>query len=145
MNHIVKVALAVSILVTGCSEEEGTVVDERGGVIVSDDGRFSLEIPAGALEEAVDITLDEVECDQPGAVSVCYQMEPVGLPLLRPGRVAYELESADLDGVEPQAVTVLVEREELWKPLSDREVDMVDEVVTASAVYLSAFTVVVQD
>jgi len=136
--------LAASILVTGCSTVEGTIVDERGGLLVSEDGQFSLEIPAGALEQPVDITLDEVVCKQPGVVGICYQMEPLGLPLLRPGTVTYELDPEDLEGIEPSAVTVLTEREDLWTPLPDRHVDMAEEVVTASVVYLSSYAVVVR-
>ncbi len=143
-NHFFKAALAMTILVSGC-DEEGTVIDERGGIIVSDDGRFSLEIPAGALEQPVDITLEQVECDEPQMLGVCYEMGPVGLPLLRPGLVSYELDPEELDGVEPSALTLLTEREEDWRPLADRRVEMADEVVTGSAIYLSSYALVVED
>lgn len=142
MNHIAKVALAAAVLITGCSEE-GITVDARGGVVISDDGRFSLEIPPGALDHAVDITIDEVECEQAEALGSCYVVGPVGLPLLFPGTVVYELDAEDLDGLDPEELTVLTEREEDWKPLADHRVDMGDEVVTASAVYLSSYAVVV--
>jgi len=145
MGHTITAALAASIVVVGCSTQEGIIVDERGGLLVSEDGQFSLEVPAGALEQPVDITLEEVICKQPGVIGVCYQMEPVGLPLSIPGRVTYQLDPEDLAGVELRAVTVLTEREEQWAPLPDRDVDVVEQVVTASAVYLSSYAVVVQD
>ncbi|MCA9712434.1 MAG: hypothetical protein KDK70_41780 [Myxococcales bacterium] len=143
MNHIAKVALAAALVMPGCSEE-GTTVDARGGTIVSDDGRFSLEIPPGALDEAVDITIDQVECEQAGAVGPCYEVGPVGMPLMLPATVTYELEEADLDHLDPEALVLLTEREEHWNPLPDRRVDMGDEVVTASAVYLSSYAVVIE-
>lgn len=144
MNHIANVGLAMALLMTGCSEE-GITVDARGGTIISDDGRFSLEIPPGALDQAVDITIEQVPCEQDHAVGPCYEVGPVGLPLLLPGTVVYELDAEALDDLDPETLTVLTVREEDWKPLPDHHVDMGDEIVTASAVYLSSYAVVTED
>ncbi|MCH9687079.1 MAG: hypothetical protein K0V04_36930 [Deltaproteobacteria bacterium] len=144
MNHIVNAMLAAAVLITGC-QEEGTSVGPRGGTIVSDDGRFTLEIPAGALDQAVDITVDEVECEQPTAVGPCYEVGPVGMPLLYPGTVTYELDADALQTVDVAGLEVLTEREEDWRPLADRQVDMGSDSVSASAVYLSSYAVVTMD
>ena len=144
MTHIVKLAFAAAaILSTGCDQGEGTTVGPRGGVVASEDGRFTLEIPEGALEHEVEITIEEVECDPPTAIDTCYEMGPVGLPLLFPGTIVYDVDPEELDGLTADDLTVLVEREEDWKPLADHRVDMVEAQVTASAVYLSSFAVVV--
>lgn len=145
MNHIVNIALAVSVLMTGCDAGEGTTVGTRGGTIISEDGRFAIEIPAGALEHDVDITIDEVGCEQAEAIGPCYAVGPVGLPLLLPGMVSYELDAEMMDGLTAEQLSVLVEREQDWKPLADHRVDMSNEVVTASAVYLSSYAVVAVD
>lgn len=142
MNHIVKIALAAAVLVTGCDEGEGTTVGPRGGTVVSDDGHFSIEIPEGALEQDVEITIDEVECAQAEAIGPCYEVGPVGLPLLFPGEVVYELDPEMMHGLHAEQLAVLVEREDAWKPLADHRVDMGNEIVTASAVYLSSYAVV---
>lgn len=144
MNHIAKIVLAGVVLVTGCSEE-GTTVGTRGGVVVSDDGRFTLEIPEGALEHDVDITIDEVACEQAEALGPCYEVGPVGMPLLFPGTIIYEIDRDELDGFEAEEVTVLTEREQDWKPLPDHHVDMGQAEVVASAVYLSSYAVVAID
>lgn len=145
MTHIAKLALAAAMFVTGCSEGEGTTVGPRGGVVTSEDGRFTLEIPEGALDQEVDITIDAVECEQPEAIDTCYEIGPVGLPLLFPGTIIYDIDPAELEGLSPEEVTVLTEREEDWKPLADHRVDMIDAQVTASAVYLSSYAVVLVD
>jgi hypothetical protein len=145
MNHITKILLAVAVLVTGCSEEEGTVIGPRGGVVASDDGLFTLEIPAGALDQEVDITIEEVDCDPPSALGPCYEVGPVGMPLLFPGTIVYQVDPDMLEGLQPEELTVLSEREEDWKPLADHRVDMVEAEVTASAVYLTSYAVVVKD
>jgi len=144
MNHIAKIVLAAVVLTTGCSEE-GTPVGPRGGVVVSDDGRFALEIPEGALDQEVDITIDEVECEQPQAIGACYEVGPTGLPLLFPGTIVYEVDREELEGLTPEELTVLTEREEDWKPLADHRVDMAGAEITASAVYLSSYAVVTID
>ncbi len=146
MNHIAHMMLAAAVLVTGCSEEDGTSVGPRGGVVVSDDGLFSLEIPAGALDQDVDITVDEVACEQATAIGPCYEVGPVGMPLLYPGTVVYTLDDDTLAAVgSTDTLEVLTEREEDWKPLADRHVDMSTVTVTASAVYLSSYAVVAMD
>ena len=144
MTHIVKLAVAAAILVTGCSEE-ATSVGPRGGVVASDDGRFTLEIPEGALDQEVDITIDEVECEQPTAIGTCYEVGPIGLPLLFPGTIVYDIDPEELEGLSPEDFLVLTQGEEDWKPLADHRVDMADAVVTASAVYLSSYAVVVNE
>lgn len=143
MTYIAKMMLAAAVLVTGCSEGEGTTVGPRGGVVVSDDGRFTLEIPAGALDQEVDITIEEVDCDPPTAIDACYEIGPVGMPLLFPGTIVYDVDPDNLEGFGPEELTVLTEREEDWKPLADHRVDMAQAQVTASAVYLSSYAVVV--
>ena len=145
MSYIVKLAIvAAAIVLTGC-EGEGTTVGPRGGVVVSDDGRFTLEIPEGALEQEVDITIDEVECDPPTAIDTCYEIGPVGMPLLFPGTIVYDIDPEELDGFSAEELTVLTEREQDWKPLADHRIDMAQAQVTASAVYLSSYAVVVMD
>lgn len=142
MSHIAKMTLAAAIVVTGCSEAEGTTVGPRGGMVVSEDGRFALEIPAGALDQEVDITIDEVECE-PEAIDSCYEIGPIGLPLLFPGTIIYDVDPESLEGFTAEELTVLTEREADWKPLADHRVDMAHAQVTASAVYLSSYAVVV--
>ncbi|MCB9713264.1 MAG: hypothetical protein H6712_05375 [Myxococcales bacterium] len=143
MNHIVKIALAAAVLVTGCDEGESTTVGSRGGMVVSADGQFSIEIPEGALEHDVDITIEQVDCMQPNAIGPCYEVGPVGMPLLFPAEVVYELDEEMMEGLRAEELEVLVERDHDWRPLPDHRVDMADEVVTASAVYLSSYAVVV--
>lgn len=145
MSHLVKLAFAAAMILTGCNEDQGTTVDSRGGVVTSEDGRFTLEIPEGALDQEVDITIEAVECEQPTAIDTCYEIGPVGLPLLFPGTIIYDIDPEELDGLSPEELTVLTEREEDWKPLADHRIDMVQAQVTASAVYLSSYAVVVMD
>ena len=72
--------LLASTIATGCDAFDGEGIGPEGGVVVSEDGRMSLEVPAGALDETVEITIEVVQGPE-GAASDMYVLEPVGLRL----------------------------------------------------------------
>lgn len=140
MHHTASVVCALTLLAgaaAGC-DAQGETVGFRGGTVVSEDGRFALEIPQGALDHEIEIVIDEVECDV-ALDGTCYEVHPLGTAFLKPARATYELGGMDMN---PEAMALVVERESDWNKLADRNVDLEDEVVAASAMYLSAFAVV---
>lgn len=143
MHCIWKLTLTALVVATGCNEQQGVAIGSRGGVVTSEDGRFSLEIPTGALEQEVEITIEEVECDAPKAVGPCYELGPMGLPLLHPVSLRYEVDEGVLDDIDVEHLELLTQREDVWRSLADSDVDLEHEVVVASAVYLSTYAVVV--
>lgn len=151
INHIAKVLVASMVLTAavGCSQDEdATTVGPRGGVITSADGRFSVEIPAGALDQDIEITIEQVDCDvdDTDTLAECYEVGPVGLPLLFPAKVTYEVDDSMFELVSEEAIAVAVEKEEHWNLLADRKVEKGGHArVTASAVYLSAYALVATD
>ena len=52
--------VVVATLASGCDYDTGTEVGPRGGVVMSDDGRVTLEIPAGALLDPVAISIEPI-------------------------------------------------------------------------------------
>lgn len=138
-------AVLASVLATGCEEADGETIGPRGGMVISDDGRFSIEIPAGALDQEIDVTLERVECAHERALASCYEVGPVGLPLLFPAEVVYEVDERMMETFGPDELAVMVEREDDWSILADRRVDPQDVTVSASAVYLSSFALVAID
>ncbi|MEX1367142.1 MAG: hypothetical protein AB1Z98_28705 [Nannocystaceae bacterium] len=147
MNHIARMSLIAMGLAAGCvAQDDGIEIGPRGGLVVSQDGRFALDIPKGALDQSLEITIDEVECEQTESVGPCYEVGPIGLPLLFPGTVTYEVDSQMRDdGIDVEHLVVMTEGEQHWRPLSDHEVDMQHELVTGSAVYLGVYAVVAVD
>lgn len=135
--------LSLTILsgsVGGCDAAEDTV-GPRGGVVVSEDGRFVLDIPAGALDREIEIAVRQMQCQDMGPIGTCYEVQPIGTAFLRPAVVELELGGMDLD-MDPRKLGFVAARDTGWSVLSDRDVDMQDEVVSASALYLSEFAVV---
>lgn len=130
-----------STVATGCDLDSDRIGSE-GGVIVSDDGRMSLEIPAGALDEAVEITI-EVVAGPEGSASDLYVMEPMGLTFSRPVVATFDYDDDTLDGADADDLTMVAHREADWAYLGDQLVDDGDQTVSASLMALSAITVVV--
>jgi hypothetical protein len=136
--------LLVSTVATGCDlVEMGEGVGREGGVVVSDDGRVALEIPAGALEERVEITI-EVVPGPAGSRSDLYVMEPMGLVFERPVVVTFDYDAETLGDAEAGDLTLVAQREADWAYLGDQRVDDEDQTVSAVLMALSAVTVVVE-
>ncbi len=136
---VVLTSLVLSgIALSGC-ESGGDTVGPRGGTIVSDDGRFSVEIRPGALEDDVAITIAEAECGS--MVGPCYEVSPAGVGFLFPAKVTFELEGEMHDGVPVDDLALIVSRGTEWTVLADRVIDHEDGTLSGSAVYLSSFAV----
>ncbi len=133
---ITKAALfaAVALTAVGC-DAGGETIGPRGGTLVSEDGRFSLDIPEGALDADVDLSIEEVECDLGDAIGSCYAVFPIGTTFLLPVEVAYEVGDMDVD----DSVAVVTQAADGWRVLPDRDVDLDDAVVYGSAMYLSEY------
>ena len=141
MKHIGASAAVALLLIGGC-EAAPEAIGPQGGTVVSDDGRFSLEIPPGALDTHVKVTITSVECELPSALGPCYRLAPRGLGFMLPATVTYELGGMELDAVDRRALNVIAERDEGWNVLADQVVDLEDEVLTASALYLSSYAMI---
>jgi len=133
----------ISTVATGCDLMDSDLVGAEGGVVVSEDGRMALEIPEGALDEAVDITIEVME-GPAGSASATYVVEPMGLTFSRPAVLVYDY-ADDVEGAEAEGLTMVAHRELGWAYLGDQLVDGEDQTVSASLMALSAVTVVLED
>jgi hypothetical protein len=136
--------LLASTVATGCDLAATGEIGRDGGVVVSDDGRMTLEIPAGALEQSVEITIEAVSGPD-GSASDLYVMEPMGLVFDRPVVVTFDFDAETVGEAEVEDLTLVAQREADWAYLGDQLVD--DEVQTLSAklLALSAVTIVVEE
>lgn len=129
---------------TGCDALDSDRIDHEGGVIVSEDGRMALEIPPGALDEAVEITIERVEGPE-GSASALYVVEPLGLTFDRPAVLVYDYDAETLGDAAPEALTMVAHRELSWAYLGDQLVDDDDQTVSASVMALSSVAVIIED
>lgn len=137
-------ALALaSTVATGCDLAVGDQVGRDGGVVVSDDGRMALEIPAGALDERVEITITAV-AGPDGSRSDLYMMEPMGLVFERPVTITFDYDGETLGDAAADDLTLVAQREAGWTYLGDQRVDDEDQTLSAALMALSPVTVVVE-
>lgn len=141
MKHIGALA-GVALFVLGGCEADSEVIGPRGGTVVSDDGRFSLEIPPDALDREIAVRIHAVDCAPTTAVGPCYEVSPRGVGFHLPAVVTYELGGMELGALDPHRLNVVAERDEGWNILADQAVDLEDEIATASAMYLSSYAIV---
>ena len=87
------------------------VIGVEGGVVTSDDGKLALDIPAGALDEEVEITMTAVPVDdlpeelrEVSGPGPAYLLEPDGLEFDEPVAVKLELNRSELDDVPEDGV-----------------------------------------
>lgn len=135
--------LASTVATTGCDLAAGDGIGRDGGVVVSEDGRMSLEIPAGALADEVEITI-EVVAGPNGSASDLYVMEPMGLVFERPVVVTFDFDAETLGGATADDLSLVAQREADWAYLGDQRVDDEDQTISAALIALSAVTVVVE-
>lgn len=136
--------VVTATIATGCDGFDSDRIGSEGGVVVSEDGRLALEIPEGALDQAVEIRIERLDGPE-GSASDLYVVEPVGLAFARPVLVTYDYDDQILDGRSPEALTMVTHRELGWAYLGDQLVDGEDQTVSASLMALWAVVVVIED
>lgn len=85
---------------------------EEGRTVTSDDGKLTLEVPPGALDEDVPITITSVPLEElPQALQEVrgagdgYRLEPDGLQFSEPVAVSLEMDRADLEDEPEDGIT----------------------------------------
>lgn len=149
MNRIAHTLIAVATtalaVTSGCDTEGQDAIGPRGGTVTSPDGRLILDIPAGALEREVVVTIGGIDGPE-GAMGPTYEILPRGTAFHFPAALTYDLTGEEMGAFEDPAAAMLVtQKADGWDALADHDVDMQDGTVTASALFLSAYTVVERD
>jgi hypothetical protein len=138
--HALATACLALATLAGC-DATGDGIGPEGGVVVSLDGRLTIDIPEGALEEPVEITIEEAEDLPEDALGPAYRVEPVGIVFEAPVHVLYNYGARGME-IDADDVYLVVEREQEWTKLPDRHVFGEEGIVSATALYLSTFCVV---
>ncbi len=134
-----------SVAVSCGGGEGGTVtVGVAGGVATSDDGKLTLDIPAGALGEEAEITITAVsvgelpeELREASGPGPAYRLEPDGLEFSEPVPVTLELDRSELDDVPEDGVVAYL----LLTQDADGEIESLDELVTEATLGEETVTV----
>ncbi len=138
------VALVLATTTTGCDAMDADSIGVGGGVVVSADGRMALEIPAGALHQETEISIQVAQAPQ-GSMSSMYVIEPMGLTFDKPATLVFDYDDQTLADHDAQNLTIVAHRETNWTYLGEQQVDDEDQTVSASLLALSTVTVIVED
>ena len=138
------IALAYIAVSCGGGESGKAVIGLEGGTATSDDGKLTLDIPAGALDDEVEITMTAVSVDElPEALrevsesGPAYRLEPDGLVFNEPVPVALELDRSELDDLPEDGVVAQL----LFTQDADGEIEFLDELVTEATLGEATITV----
>ena len=136
-------ALLLTTVAAGCDVWDADRIGPEGGVVVSDDGRMALEIPAGALDEAVEITIETTESTD-DTVAPVYVIEPVGLAFQYPTELVFDYDEESLGEHDPEALELVTLRELGWDYLPDRKLHTDDQTISVSLKALTEVNVVIE-
>lgn len=119
-----------------CGLGANEVIGPEGGLVLSDDGRLSLEVPAGALDEPTEVFVEPVECEAEGLAD-CYSVGPSVVQFSLPVTVVYEAaELSTMDGV-----ALLYKGSNGWMRMPDAQIDREDEIVMGTIMVASSISV----
>ncbi len=119
-----------------CGLASNAVIGPEGGVIVSEDGRLSLEIPEGALADPTEVSVELTPCEHE-ALADCYVVGPTEVQFSRPVVVVYEAgELASMD-----EVSLLYKGASGWMRMADAQIDREDEIVMGTIMFTSSISV----
>lgn len=139
-------ALAALVAVTGAAgcdlgALDGTPIGPRGGIVTSDDGRVTLEIPAAAVGETIAIRIVPTDDLPDDAAGPAYSIEPFGIAFSAPALLVYDVSDGLMDD-DPHRVRLVTERDYGWDALADREVDSIRGEVSASVMFAANIGIV---
>ncbi len=117
------------------------VIGAAGGTLASDDGSFSIDIPAGALSQDETIIIQPITNTAWGGVGNGYRLEPDGLTFAIPVELAFDVAPETLEGSHPDFLDVAVQDDEgFWHVINDRVYDEGAGTVTATTTHFSDYS-----
>ena len=119
-----------------CGLGSEAIIGPEGGVVLSEDGRLSLEVPEGALSEPTEVSLVSVPCDAEGLAD-CYSVGGDAVQFARPVTVVYE--AAELETMDD--VALIYKGSTGWIRMPDAQVDHEDQIVMGTIMFASSISV----
>jgi hypothetical protein len=110
-------------------------IGPRGGTVMSADGHLVLDVLEDALDEEVEIFVEETDCE--AAFGTCYRIEPVGTVLDVPAIVSLAYDVEDIGDTDPASLAIAIQKGDSWEPLPDRVVDLENGAISGTTMFLS--------
>lgn len=121
-----------------CTPGRVDSIGPEGGIVVSPDRRFTLEVPAGALPYRVHLTIELAEAWPVGALGPVFEVRPSGTMFAVPATLVYRYQPVDIAPAVPAELRLAQAVGPTWAPLMTT-VDASAMVVTAKTTHLSTY------
>ena len=119
-----------------CGLDSSEFIGPEGGVVVSEDGLLSLEVPEDALSQPTEVSIELVPCEEEGQAN-CYVVGPSDVQFSRPVMVVYE--AGELSSMDE--VALLYKGAQGWMRMADAQIDTEDEIVMGTIMFASSISV----
>lgn len=119
-----------------CGLGSDAIIGPEGGVVLSEDGRLSLEVPEGALSEPTEVSIELLPCEADGLAD-CYSVGGEAEQFSRPVTVVYE--AAELETMD--GVALIYKGSTGWVRMPDAQIDREDETVMGTIMFPSSISV----
>lgn len=110
-----------------------------GGEATSKDAHLSVDVPAGALTESVELTIEVADSAPTGGVGTAYEIGPSGLQFLKPVTLTFSYEDAWLEGTDEGSLAAATATGSSWELLTGRGVDTAANKAHGDTLHLSLF------
>lgn len=121
-------------------EAAGAAIGPEGGEVSSPDGMVTLVVPAGALTEVIEFSIEPQAEARPGAVLPVYEIAPSGTEFAIPATVSFSFSEADLGGRLPGELRPITYEGDQPVMLDGVTLDRESMEVSALTPHLSEFT-----
>ena len=123
---------------TPVGESRSATIDQNGGALVSADAKISLDIPAGALSGATEITIQPVTGEAPLGLGQGYRLLPHGLTFAKPVRLKFWYDSQLLNNTPEDFLWIVTQAADgSWKALLKSAPDADSQSVTGDISHFS--------
>ncbi|MBC7902353.1 MAG: hypothetical protein H7Y27_02985 [Gemmatimonadaceae bacterium] len=118
-------------------------IGTTGGTISSADGRISVEIPAGAVDQAIDFSITPLTNTIPISSGDSYRLQPENIAFKKPVKVTLQYSAADLKGTSEEAMYLAYQGNDgIWKLVKHSEVNKTNGTVSVQTTHFSDWGIV---
>ena len=116
-------------------------IGSSGGSVVSDDGKFTIIIPAGALKDNLDITIQPITNEAPGGIGGGYELLPSGTKFSTPVTLSYHYSADDINGSSPYFTYIATQDStgQWTEDVLNRDLDTVANTVSITTPHFSSY------
>jgi hypothetical protein len=115
-------------------------IGAEGGTLSSDDSRFEIEIPAGALSNSTPISIQAITNEAPGGVGLAYRFLPEGTKFNKPATLKFNYTQEELAGSAPQLMGIAFQvSDRSWRTAYEFEFDEISQTVFATTSHFTDF------